>query len=110
MSLARIAEYRCPSLPAAPASRTGGLSGRRWFRRADLIAATLLVILVGGVGVAFLMRQWHNAQILACQSNLRTLWEAMQAYSEHHNKQFPQVEERGPHVVANRGKKPRCSA
>jgi hypothetical protein len=101
-TLARVAEYRCRGLPAAPppAPSQVGAPGRRWARRPDVLAAAALLLLVGGLGLSALARQWRAYQREACASNLRSLWEGLERYSDHHEGDFPRVEEEGPRGVA----------
>lgn len=101
-TLARVAELRCRSLPPAPTpSRHQLRSGaRRWGRRADLLAAAMLLILVGGLSLPGLVHQWRLYERRACAENLRKFWNGLEAYGDQHDGQFPRVEEQGPRSVA----------
>jgi len=99
-TLARIAEYRCPSLPPAPALRPAGRPFRRRPRWADLAAAAVLLILVGSLSTPWLLRQWHLSNRQTCENNLRTYWTAMQGFGDRNEGSFPQLTETGPRSLA----------
>jgi hypothetical protein len=101
-TLARIAEYRCRTLPAAPrlSPQQVEVPARHWSRRADVIAAALLLILVGGLGAPLLVKQWYVYQRQACVQNLMTFWQALAGYSDQHECEFPVVQPQGPRSVA----------
>jgi hypothetical protein len=101
-TLARVAELRCRRLPDAPppSPRQAGPRGRRWARRADLIAAAVLLLLVGGLTAPLLVRQWVGYQREACSDNLRQFWLGLQAYSDRSEEAFPRVEAEGARGVA----------
>ena len=95
----------CDRLPAAPppSPHQAGAPGRRGPRRADLVAAALVLVLTAGLFVTWLARQWRDYQILACQANLHRLWTALQVYADDHPEDggaFPRVEARPPHNFA----------
>jgi len=102
-TLSRIAEHQCRKLPDAPpepAYRSDPVT-RSWFRRPDALVAALLLIIVGGFGSSYLLHLWRNYQTrLACQDNLREIGKGLLSYCDHHNGEFPRVEENGPHGVA----------
>jgi hypothetical protein len=100
-TLACIAEYRC-ALPVAPrpSSHQRGLPPRRWARPIDWLVAAVLLVLVGGVCVPLLARQWREQQRLACANNLRQFWVALQVYADRSNNEFPRVEADGPRSIA----------
>src|SRR4051794_37136109 len=56
-TLARVAEYRCRPLPQAPEPTPTqiGPPARRWWRRADVLVAACLLVVVGGVGLPGLL-------------------------------------------------------
>jgi hypothetical protein len=102
-TLARVAE-RCRPLPSAPdlAPRESGAFGRRWFQRADVAAAAAVFLLIGVVALAGLPALRARANQLACQNQMRVVWQALEQYSdapEHHG-DFPRVEADGPRSVA----------
>jgi hypothetical protein len=101
-ALARVAEHRCRALPPAPPpSRHQLLPGpRRWFRRADLVAAALLLVLLGGLMLPGLVHQWREYQRRACAENLRQFWVGLEAYAAQREGAFPRVEEQGPRSAA----------
>jgi hypothetical protein len=103
-ALARIAEYRCRRLPDAPppsAFQRVTPPSRRMPRRADLLVAAALLILISGLALPGIRRLWHVYNHRAtCADNLRVLWTGLQAYGNSHEGMLPQVEERGPRSVA----------
>jgi hypothetical protein len=100
-TLARISEYRC-ALPDAPRPtlHQRSIPFRRWGRPVDWMVAAVLMMLVGGVCVPLLARQWREQQRLACENNLRQFWLALEAYADRTNEEFPRVEAEGPRSVA----------
>lgn len=101
-TLARVAEYQCRKLPAAPPPpRSQSLPvTRQWLRRADALVAAMLLIVLGGVGSSFVLHLWRDYYRTACQDNLRRIGSGLQNYCEIHDGNFPLVEENGPHGVA----------
>jgi hypothetical protein len=101
-TLARVAEYRCRKLPAAPPPprQQVGSAGRRWSRRADWLVAASLLILVGGLCVPGILHQWRLYQRQACTDNLRKFGIGLAVYSERHHGAFPRVEPQGAQGVA----------
>jgi hypothetical protein len=98
-TLARVAEHRCQGLPAAPRStpqQASGAHARPRFRRADVLAAAVLFLLVGGLATPWLLSQWRQHQVRSCQNNLLLFWRGLSSYSDNYNGQFPQVEADGP--------------
>ncbi len=94
------APYR--GLPPAPwpvRSPSGGATRTPW-RRADVLVAAALLLLVGGLAVSWVARAWYPAQVYACQNNLRQVYTALAAYSDHHDGDFPRVEAQPPRNVA----------
>jgi hypothetical protein len=102
-TLARIAEYQCRKLPdAPPPPRSQSLPmTRSRLRRADALAAALLLIVLGGIGAPYIVHLWRDYHGRAvCQDNLRRIWTGLQRYCDAHDGDFPRVEEKGPHGVA----------
>ncbi len=101
-TLARIAEYRCRALPAAPRVSPQQVEAptRHWTRRADIIAAAVLLLVIGGLGTPWLVRQWYLYQRQACVQNLMTFWQALAGYSDQHDGKFPEVQPQGPRSMA----------
>jgi hypothetical protein len=101
-TLARIAEYRCRDLPRvlpAPPIRSRPPE-RSWWRRADvLVAAALLLVLLPLVPPG-LNRLRQQRDILDCQNNLRNVYLSLVGYSSRHNGALPRVEEEPPRNVA----------
>jgi prepilin-type processing-associated H-X9-DG protein len=92
-TLARVAEYRCSTLPAAPvipAARSPAPTRGRW-RWIDLAVAAAIFLCIGLLippGISYL-RYRHD--IVACQNNLRAFYIPLREYSERHNGDFPNV-------------------
>lgn len=102
-ALARIAEYQCRKLPdAPPPPRNQSVpSSRSRLRRPDVLVAALLLITLGGIGSSALVHLWRDHYgRAACRENLARLWIGLRGYCDHHNGNFPLVEEHGPHGVA----------
>jgi hypothetical protein len=104
-TLARVAEYRCRPLPPAPKPPPSqrGSGPPRWFRRADVLVAASILVVVGGLFAPWLVRERALSQRVACQNNLRALWAALEAYSEEAGGRahaFPRVEASGPRSAA----------
>jgi hypothetical protein len=102
-TLARVAEYRCRKLPDAPPPPRGQSAplARSWMRRADALVAALLLVVLGGIGLSFVLHLWRDYYgRTACQENLLRLWMGLQRYCDVHDGNFPKVEEKGPHGVA----------
>jgi hypothetical protein len=101
-TLATIAAHRCRSLPQAPVV-TPGQRGGGWrsFRRADVLVAACLLVLVGGLLLVGVVRAWDTyANRAACANNLRELSAGLERYADNHNGHYPQVEGEGPRSVA----------
>jgi hypothetical protein len=100
LTLARLAGRR-GDLPAAPqpSPHQRGLTRRR-LRFIDALAAACLLVVVAGVGVPVLARQWQQQRRLACENNLRKFWVGLQAYADRSDNEFPRVEAQGPRAVA----------
>jgi hypothetical protein len=104
-TLARVAEHRGRGSPIAPrlSRRQFGAPGRRGARRADLVVASLILILSAGMGMTWLGRQWRDYRVLACQNNLHGIWTALQVYADGHPEgggAFPRVEAEPPRNFA----------
>ena len=103
-TLSRIAEEHClrpvatRRPPPAPFRET--VAPRRWFRRADVLVAALLLVVVGAIGLPWVMRTWQEYQIRACQNNLVVFWHGLQFHSDLNRGAFPQVEADGPGAFA----------
>jgi hypothetical protein len=100
-TLARIAEYRCRTLPQAPSpSPSQRSAGRSWWRRADIAVAACLLLLIGGIGVAYLYRVWSTANQVACQQNLSQFYVALRSYADYHDDKLPKISAQPPGNVA----------
>ncbi len=105
-TLARVAEEHCrrPGL-APPAARElpspEYAPARLWFRRADVMGAAVLLITVGALGVPWLVRYRHEAQVTACQRNLVVFWTGLKWHADlQGDGAFPRLEEEGPRSFA----------
>lgn len=92
-AIAQAAEYRCrPLAEPPPAPELRGLGPeRRWWRRADLLVAASILILVGFLGTQGVVRLRESHAEAACQNNLRNFHLALANYSEQNNGQLPMV-------------------
>lgn len=89
-------------LPSFP-SRRGVAPPRSWWRRADVLVAASLLLLLGLLlppGLSYLHSRQH---VVRCQNNLRVFYTALQNYSK--NGEFPNVasvagDPHDPHNVA----------
>jgi hypothetical protein len=101
-TLARVVELRrdLPHAPPASAERFGG-GERSWWRRADVLVAACLLIALLGLGVSWVAHVRQGVyQIDRCQNNLRVLHQAVMGYADRHNGDLPWVEDRPPRDVA----------
>jgi len=101
-TLARVAEYRCrdlPSIPVAPPVRFRAPI-RSWWRRADVLVAAALLLVVLPLIPPGLNQLRHQRSIWDCQNNLRRIYLALLNHSQLHDGALPQVEEEPPRHVA----------
>src|SRR5262249_5725585 len=71
-TLAAVAEYKCRTLPAAPAPAAERVvAGRTWWRRVDVLVAAALLLVVGGVASTWLVAARDRQALEACKDNLR---------------------------------------
>lgn len=99
-TLARVAEVRARPLPKAPPPSRRHASSWRGPRRADLLAAAVLMIFLGGVTGPLLVKYWHLQGRQACADNLRQYGEMLQMYGANHDGQMPQVAQDGARAYA----------
>lgn len=99
-TLGRVAEERARPLPKAPPPSRRPAPAWRGPRRADLVAAALLLVLVGGLAFPWVARQWHLYGRKACEANLHIYGDALQMYADNNNGRLPQVSETGPRSYA----------
>jgi prepilin-type processing-associated H-X9-DG protein len=114
-TLAHIAQDRCrhaepgpkegspyrnlPSAPKLPRSEDTA-SGRPSWRWMDVAAMAALVLLLASFASVWMMTAWRDQAQVACQNNLRLLFDALAAYSDRHRGNFPKVHEAPPENVA----------
>ncbi len=92
-TLARVAEHQCSTLPSAPAPSTAEKttpSRTRW-RRADVLVAALLLLVVGGLSLPMIAMLRDTQKKVACENNLRNFHAALLKYSEQNQGHFPWV-------------------
>jgi hypothetical protein len=100
-TLAGIAHEQCRQaalVPPAPRELPAPECAptRHWFRRADVLVAAVLLVLVFALGVPWLVRLWHESQVRACQRNLVVFWHGLKFHGDLHDGAFPRLEEEGP--------------
>ncbi|HEV8062975.1 MAG TPA: hypothetical protein VGP68_24050 [Gemmataceae bacterium] len=99
--LAQVAEDRLSQplrLKAPPLSSEG--VGKSWWRRADVLAAAVLLIVVGPLLAPAISYAKSRYQIGQCQNNLRAFHAALMAYSNLHEGRLPRVDKDAPRNVA----------
>jgi hypothetical protein len=102
-TLARIAEHKCRPLPTAPRAPRGQFAPSGWprVRRADVLAAAVLLIVVGGLALPAVLFARQQVERVSCQNNMRAIWASLQEYADKSpDGAFPKVEATGPHSVA----------
>jgi prepilin-type processing-associated H-X9-DG protein len=95
-TLARVAEYRCRHLPAAPkpgayASGSDGPVHRSWWRRADVLVAASVLFCVSLIIPSVLAKIRFQRDLVACQNNLHNFYIGLQDFSDRHHGNFPDV-------------------
>lgn len=97
-TLGRVAEYRCrPQPEVRPAPPTVDVhGGRPWYRRADLLIAASLLIVVGGVGVPGVVKLRGDHQKALCKDTMNVVYKGLEQYSDANQGRFPTVQERPP--------------
>lgn len=96
-ALARVAEHRCRPLPEAPpVLKSRAPAPRGWWRRADLLVAASILLVLGLLLPPTLYYLRYRGNVLACQNNLRVFYAALQDYSERHHGDFPNVATAAP--------------
>ncbi len=98
-TLALCAESQCKQ-PLAPKAPRCAPAPTWQLRRADVLVAACLLILVGGLLVPLIVAQWRPNARAACANNLRKFWFGLSAYADLHEGAFPRVEADGPRGVA----------
>ncbi len=100
-TLALVAGHSRDTLPPAPRLSRNQGSPRSWWRRSDVLVASVLLFILLGVGASWFARSWHRNQITACQDNLRLFHEALTLYADQRQDgAFPRVEPEGPRAFA----------
>ena len=95
-TLARVAEYRCRDLPHAPSpppTRSTIPFRSRWRLPDAMVAAAILLIVVGLVPLLRLkiLHHWH---ITACKENLHKYGVQLAVYADYNNGNLPQVQDK----------------
>lgn len=101
-TLACIAEYRCrdvPHTPVAPPIRLRS-PARSWWRRADVLAAAVLLLVVLPLIPPGLSQLRHLRNVRECQNTLQNIYVALMNYSNLHGGALPRVKDEPPHNVA----------
>lgn len=101
-TLAWVAENVTRGLPPAPQPLAGRVpAARPIWRRLDALVAACLLVTVVGLGISTVMHlRGQNAAKLECQNNLREYYQALQQYHQVHHT-FPNVQREGePRNVA----------
>lgn len=101
-TLGRVAEYRCRPLPQAPPPAPARIApvGRSWWRRADILAAACLFLVLGGVGAPWLAGRRAEARKIECQDNLRVFHGAIKDYTDNNNNDLPHLRKDNPRHIA----------
>jgi prepilin-type processing-associated H-X9-DG protein len=72
-----------------------------WWRRADVLVAAALLVLVGGLGLVWLGLSADRRHVVECANNLRQFHQALVAYADKNdNGRFPWVESQKPRNFA----------
>jgi prepilin-type processing-associated H-X9-DG protein len=95
----RPAALNLPPAPRPSCSQTAGATRGRW-RRADVLVAAGLLLTVLGLAFSALPRLWRDSRVYACQNNLRLFHQALADYSDRHSHAFPKIEDQPPRNVA----------
>jgi hypothetical protein len=100
--LARVAEDRLahPSLRLKAPPIYADRSGRSWWRRADVLVAAALLIVIGPLALPAISYAKQRFQISQCQSNLRAFHGALMAYTDLHEGRLPRVDKEPPRNMA----------
>ncbi len=108
-TLAKIAAHICAKptatgeLPKAPALTSETSSGgRTWWRRADVLVAASLLLMIAGIGLTVLGRihgPSSQALVADCKNNLLQFYIGLQQYHDTHGS-FPDITKQAPRNVA----------
>lgn len=87
------------ALPRAPRTPRTYAGDRSLWRRADLLVAASLLLLVAGLTTLAVVHIRKTSVLMACQDNLREFHGALAAYHQQHG-HFPNVAAQHPRAVA----------
>jgi prepilin-type processing-associated H-X9-DG protein len=82
-------------LPHAPAALPRQIKHRPLWRRADLLVAASILIVLAGAGISGILRLRDSAATTNCANNLRVFYTALNSYHDQH-KHFPDVTKETP--------------
>jgi hypothetical protein len=100
-TLALVDSERNRALPKAPQLARRQAGATSWWRRSELIAASILALVLLGVGSVWIYQSRQQAQIVECQENLEKFYRALVLYSERRSDgAFPRIETTGPRSAA----------
>jgi prepilin-type processing-associated H-X9-DG protein len=100
-TLALIAAHPPGELPPAPPLPRNSAGPRSWWRRSDVLVASVLLFVALGIGATWVMNVRRQERIVTCQSNLRGFHTALMQYAETRpDGAFPRAEAQGPHAFA----------
>lgn len=100
-TLARLDDLVPGSLPSAPRMRGRQAVPRGWWRRADVMVASLMALVIIGMGGSWLGTTRYRAELTACRDNLRRFHQALVAFAnQREDGAFPQVDPQGPRAFA----------
>jgi hypothetical protein len=100
--LAQVAEDRLahPSLRLKAPPIYSDRFGKSWWRRADVLVAALLLIIIGPLAAPAISYAKQRYQITQCQNNLRSFHTALMAYTGLHEGRLPRVDKEPPRNMA----------
>jgi hypothetical protein len=101
-TLALVASHRPDLLPMAPRETSGPQGrGRGWWRHSDALVASVLVLVLLGMGAAWVSRAWQEARVTECKNNLREFHRALAQYSaQQPDGALPAVKADGAQAIA----------
>jgi prepilin-type processing-associated H-X9-DG protein len=98
-TLAHVVEHKCRTLPAVPppVARPAAAGRISWWRRADVLVAASLLILLSGIGVIGLAALRDKSHVVECENNLHKIYQGLTAYAEKRDDgRFPWVDSQPP--------------
>lgn len=93
-TLALVAEHRCRELPRVPEAtirRSSAFTHHSWWRRADVLVAASLLFCAALLVPPALTYVRYREQVTVCANSLNVVGKALDAYSDHHDGNFPNV-------------------